>query len=693
MGEDWAARFPELFRPRFEAYANADLEFRLGEPARRAGDPAPRRRRSTRTGASSCAGRSRSGGSSPAGGASRARPSPSCAAASCARRRGAPCSASRAPVFAYQRATSRNPEPYRPHFTHPVSAWAYAVARVEVTGPTDQPARRRVRRRGARAPRRRRRPPGSAVHDAGARGRASLLARGDGAAQGLSSEPAGAVRRASACRPARSARGAGRGRRLRLVGQGALDPHLDPVVGQPLGDPLAPLDHGDRLVERGVEVEVVELGDAAEPVGVDVHQRRPVAERRVHPRDHERRRRDVAAHAEPGAEPLGERRLAGAELAGAAPRRRRPAGSVASDAPSARIDVGVGRVVRRAGRGRRSSTYGEVPPVSARSRARARTCWSPAAPRGPAPRRRRTPSARASASVDQRGGDAVALRTSGSTPTRRSHSVRSLGVEDQRADVAAVVVRRDQAAVRRAPRRATPRSRRARRRAGRATGRVGRPRARSASTVGASSGPTRRTRWSSRGPTGSRRAAASSWSSSALTSSCRSMITMCPAPSHSSSVEPAMWACSLRLWPIEVSLSAVPQMIAVGTTDERLDGLELVERGEVREELRDHLERRRREHLRRRTRRTTRARRRRTPARRWRPWPPSGRSGAARRRCRWPRASTDDEPLRELRRRAWTGSTGSNDPVRLEAAGGGRDQRRRRRSGRRTARGAPRPAR
>ncbi len=32
MGEDWAARFPELFRPRFEEYANADLELCLGEP-------------------------------------------------------------------------------------------------------------------------------------------------------------------------------------------------------------------------------------------------------------------------------------------------------------------------------------------------------------------------------------------------------------------------------------------------------------------------------------------------------------------------------------------------------------------------------------------------------------------------------------------------------------------------------------
>src|SRR3954453_13622488 len=29
---DWAARFPVLFRPRFEGYADADLEFRLGAP-------------------------------------------------------------------------------------------------------------------------------------------------------------------------------------------------------------------------------------------------------------------------------------------------------------------------------------------------------------------------------------------------------------------------------------------------------------------------------------------------------------------------------------------------------------------------------------------------------------------------------------------------------------------------------------
>ena len=39
----------------------------------------------------------------------------------------------------------------------------------------------------------------------------------------------------------------------------------------------------------------------AQPVGVDVHQRRPVRERRVLAGDHERGRGDVAADAEPGA--------------------------------------------------------------------------------------------------------------------------------------------------------------------------------------------------------------------------------------------------------------------------------------------------------------------------------------------------------------------------------------------------------
>ena len=46
---------------------------------------------------------------------------------------------------------------------------------------------------------------------------------------------------------------------------------------EPLRDALAPLHHDDGLGEVGVEVEVVELGGAAEPVGVDVHERHPAA--------------------------------------------------------------------------------------------------------------------------------------------------------------------------------------------------------------------------------------------------------------------------------------------------------------------------------------------------------------------------------------------------------------------------------
>jgi hypothetical protein len=102
---------------------------------------------------------------------------------------------------------------------------------------------------------------------------------------------------------------------LVLVGECTDDPDLQPRLGQPLGDPLPPLDDGDRVLEGGVEIEVVELVDPAEPVGVDVHERRSRAQGRVHPSDHERRRGDVAADTEPVADPLGEGGLAGTELA------------------------------------------------------------------------------------------------------------------------------------------------------------------------------------------------------------------------------------------------------------------------------------------------------------------------------------------------------------------------------------------
>ncbi len=86
------------------------------------------------------------------------------------------------------------------------------------------------------------------------------------------------------------------------------------VVGKSLGEPLPPLHDRDRLLERRVEVEVVELLDATEPVGVDVHQRRPALQRGVHAGDDEGRRRDVTPHTQSGADPLGEGGLAGPEV-------------------------------------------------------------------------------------------------------------------------------------------------------------------------------------------------------------------------------------------------------------------------------------------------------------------------------------------------------------------------------------------
>jgi 8-oxo-dGTP diphosphatase len=42
-------------------------------------------------------------------------------------------------VFCHQWALSHNAEPYHAHFPHPESAWAYAVAQVEVAGPPTNP--------------------------------------------------------------------------------------------------------------------------------------------------------------------------------------------------------------------------------------------------------------------------------------------------------------------------------------------------------------------------------------------------------------------------------------------------------------------------------------------------------------------------------------------------------------------------
>jgi 8-oxo-dGTP diphosphatase len=136
--DDWSARFPVLFSPRFEQYADSDLEFRLGAPPdelitrlhlvavdpdglvvvcrsvegwrflpggrREAGESLRQVAERELLEEAGCAVRGRPGG-----------------------------------VFAHQLARSRRPEPYRWYFPHPLSAWAYAVARVEVTGAPTNP--------------------------------------------------------------------------------------------------------------------------------------------------------------------------------------------------------------------------------------------------------------------------------------------------------------------------------------------------------------------------------------------------------------------------------------------------------------------------------------------------------------------------------------------------------------------------
>ena len=49
------------------------------------------------------------------------------------------------------------------------------------------------------------------------------------------------------------------------------------------------LDDRDGSVEGGVEVQVIELGEPAQPIRIGVHEVRPAGHRRVHPGYHESR--------------------------------------------------------------------------------------------------------------------------------------------------------------------------------------------------------------------------------------------------------------------------------------------------------------------------------------------------------------------------------------------------------------------
>ena len=142
-----------LFGPRFEGYANADLEFRLGAPP---DDEVARlhvvARGSRRPRRGVPVGR---GVAVPSRWPREERASPSSRPAARELREEAGCAVLGEPVdrcSPTSRRTSRNAAPHRPYFTHPARPGRYAVARVEVTGPTDQPGRRRGRGGGASPP-------------------------------------------------------------------------------------------------------------------------------------------------------------------------------------------------------------------------------------------------------------------------------------------------------------------------------------------------------------------------------------------------------------------------------------------------------------------------------------------------------------------------------------------------------------
>ena len=137
--DDWSVRFPELFATTAHAYADADLEFRLGAPP---DDLVTRLHlvaldpdglvvvcRSVQEWRFLPGGRREEGESLHEVARRELREEAGCTVVGAS---GA--------VFAHLRVRSRSAEPHRAHFPHPQSAWAYAVAHVEVTGPPTNPA-------------------------------------------------------------------------------------------------------------------------------------------------------------------------------------------------------------------------------------------------------------------------------------------------------------------------------------------------------------------------------------------------------------------------------------------------------------------------------------------------------------------------------------------------------------------------
>jgi len=99
---------------------------------------------------------------------------------------------------------------------------------------------------------------------------------------------------------------------LAVGGRGQL--HLDPAVGELLHQPGAPFDREHAVRQVDIQIEVVDLGQGRQPVGIDVHERHPAVA--MDSGYDERRRHHRAAYAQAGTDSLDENGLARTKRSG-----------------------------------------------------------------------------------------------------------------------------------------------------------------------------------------------------------------------------------------------------------------------------------------------------------------------------------------------------------------------------------------
>jgi len=136
--DDWSVRFPELFATTAHAYAEADLEFRLGAPP----DDLVTRLHLVAIDPDGLVVVCRSVEQwrfLPGGRREQGESLHQVAERELLEEAGCTVVGGPGPVFAHQRVWSRDPAPHRPYFPHPQSAWAYAVTSVQVVGPPTNP--------------------------------------------------------------------------------------------------------------------------------------------------------------------------------------------------------------------------------------------------------------------------------------------------------------------------------------------------------------------------------------------------------------------------------------------------------------------------------------------------------------------------------------------------------------------------